>query len=306
MPKYYMIDEAAAKRANDVNSFRDYIPGSATEAYHSEVDEAYALAAEQKSRVDPMYHDKIDSLVDSFSRKRAANLNERYSIESRVPSVMISGAANFPVKKKEKQNAARDRNDEEARKIQGILDKIRSTGMGGISADDPEAIQKLERKLADLIQHQEFMKAVNAYYRKNKTLKGCPCISPETASKITSSIKNSGRTEPKPFETYRLSNNNAEIRRLKERIETLKKQKETTFEGWKFEGGEVVLNKELNRLQIIFEDKPDEELRGELKSHGFRWAPSQQAWQRQFTNNALYAIKRIKAVQPKGDGSGNE
>lgn len=175
-----------------------------------------------------------------------------------------------------------------------------------VSSDDPEAIQKLERKLADLIQHQEFMKAVNAYYRKNKTLKGCPCISPETASKITSSMKNSWRNEPKHFESYELSNNNAEIRRLKERIETLKKQKETTFTGWKFEGGEVVLNKELNRLQIIFEDKPDEELRGELKSHGFRWAPSQQAWQRQFTNNALYAIKRIKAVQPKGDGSGNE
>ncbi len=34
---------------------------------------------------------------------------------------------------------------EEWRHIQGLLDKIRSTGMGGISADDPAAIEKLQR-----------------------------------------------------------------------------------------------------------------------------------------------------------------
>lgn len=30
-------------------------------------------------------------------------------------------------------------------------------------------------------------------------------------------------------------------------------------------------------------DKPDEAIRGELKAEGFRWAPSQKAWQRQLT-----------------------
>ena len=57
--------------------------------------------------------------------------------------VMIAGPANFPVGKKEKQNRARDSNMEEWRYIQGLLDKICSTGMGGISADDPAAIEKL-------------------------------------------------------------------------------------------------------------------------------------------------------------------
>lgn len=33
MPKYYTIDEAAAKRAKDMNSFSDYKPGSATAEY---------------------------------------------------------------------------------------------------------------------------------------------------------------------------------------------------------------------------------------------------------------------------------
>ena len=110
MPKYYEINEAAAKRAKDMNSFSDYKPGSATSAYRQMVDKAYAIAERQKARVDPMYHDKIDALVDRYAKKLAANLNESHVIDGRVPSILIAGGGNFPVRKKEKQNAARDRN----------------------------------------------------------------------------------------------------------------------------------------------------------------------------------------------------
>ena len=67
MPKYYEISEAAAKRAKDMNSYSDYAPGSAMAGYRAMVDEAYALAEKQKAQVDPMYHDKIDALVDRYS-----------------------------------------------------------------------------------------------------------------------------------------------------------------------------------------------------------------------------------------------
>ena len=113
----------------------------------------------------------------SSGRELAENMNSSFSIEARVPSILIAGGSNFPVRKKEKQNAARDRNMEDWNEIQGLLDKIRSTGMGGISADDPQAIQKLEAKLEKLQSAQDTMKAVNAYYRKHKTLDGCPNLS---------------------------------------------------------------------------------------------------------------------------------
>ena len=148
MPKYYEINEAAAKRAKDMNSFSDYKPGSATSAYRQMVDKAYAIAERQKARVDPMYHDKIDALVDRYAKKLAANLNESHVIDGRVPSILIAGGGNFPVRKKEKQNAARDRNMQEWQDVQGILNKIRSTGMGGISMDDPQAAAKLEAWLS--------------------------------------------------------------------------------------------------------------------------------------------------------------
>lgn len=71
--------------------------------------------------------------------------------------------------------------------------------------------------------------------------------------------------EDKPFATWALSNNSAEIRRVKDRIKSLSQQKEIGFVGWKFDGGKVEANTEANRLQIFFEDKPDEATREALK-----------------------------------------
>ena len=295
---YYTINEAAAKRAKDANSFSDYKQGSATAEYRHYVDEAVQLAERQKQRVDPMYHEKIDSLLDTYARKLAANMNKGYEIDARVPSILIAGGSNFPTRKKEKQNAARDSNYREWQDIQGLLDKIRSTGMGGISADDPQAVQKLEKKLESLEKSQETMKAVNAYYRKHKTLDGCPHLSPEQLEKLKADMASSWHLGDKPFATWALSNNSAEIRRVKDRIKSLSQQKEIGFAGWEFDGGKVEANTEANRLQIFFEDKPDEATREALKSNGFRWSPKAGAWQRQLTSNAYYAADYMKAIAP--------
>ena len=295
---YYTINEAAARRAKEMNSYSDYKPGSATAEYRSYVDEAVQLAERQKVRVDPMYHEKIDSLLDTYARKLAANMNKGYEIDARVPSILIAGGSNFPARKKEKQNAARDTNYREWQDIQGLLDKIRSTGMGGISADDPQAVQKLEKKLAGLEKAQETMKAVNAYYRKHKTLDGCPHLSSESIEKMKADMSSQWHIEDKPYPTWALSNNNAEIRRVKERIKSLSLQKEIGYVGWEFEGGKVEANTEANRLQIFFDEKPDAAAREELKSNGFRWSPKAEAWQRQLTDNAYYSANYIKAIQP--------
>ncbi|MCM1219219.1 MAG: YodL domain-containing protein [Lachnospiraceae bacterium] len=295
---YYPINEAAAKRAKQAISYSDYKPGSATAEYRHYVDEAAELAARQKKRVDPSFHAKIDGLLDTYARKLAENMNKGYEITARVPSILITGGSNFPVRKKEKQNAAADKNMQEFNEIQGLLDKIRSTGMGGISADDPNAVEKLESKLAKLEQAQETMKAVNAYYRKNKTLDGCPHLSPEQIERLKTSMSGSYRANPKPFESYQLSNNNAEIHRLKDRIAALTRRKELGYVGWEFDGGRVEANTADNRLQIFFDEKPDKEIREELKGSGFRYAPSAEAWQRQLNDNAIYAADRIGCIQP--------
>lgn len=297
--KYYPINEGAARRANDANSYRDYAAGSATAEYRQMVDEAAELAQRQKERVDPMYHEKIDALLDTYARRLAENMNNSYAIEARVPSILIAGGSNFPVAKKHKQNAARDRNMQEWQDVQGILDKIRSTGMGGISMDDPQAAAKLEAKLDKLVQAQETMKAVNAYYRKHKALDGCPHLTPEQIDKLKAGMAQSWHLDKsRPYQSFVLSNNNAEIRRIRARIEQVRQHEDTQFAGWEFDGGRVEANKADNRLQIFFDGKPDEGTRDELKANGFRWAPSVGAWQRQLNMNAYRAAEHISCIQP--------
>lgn len=297
---YYTINEEAARHANDMNSFRDYKAGSATAEYRRMVDAATELAERQKQRVDPMYHEKIDRLLEIYCRKLAENMNASYSIEARCPSILISGGGNFPVRKKEKQNAARDRNLEEWNYIQGLLDKIRSVGTGGISSDDPQAVEKLEAKLATLEKHQEMMKAANAAIRMKDPAKGDAKLAelgytPEDIAKLRAPDF-CGRIG---YPAYELQNNNANIRRIRGRIAELKKRTENTPEGWEFDGGRVVVNTAENRLQIIFDGKPDADIRTELKGEGFRWAPSQGAWQRQLTDNAMRAGRRLKCIAPQ-------
>ena len=85
---------------------------------------------------------------------------------------------------------------------------------------------------------------------------------------------------------------------MKKRIQKLTEAKELGYTGWAFEGGRVEANTEKNRLQIFFDEIPGEDVRKELKGQGFKWARSEGAWQRQLTDNAIYAASRIKAIQP--------
>ena len=106
-----------------------------------------------------------------------------------------------------------------------------------------------------------------------------------------------GAKIPYPIPSYLLTNNNANIRRTRQRIEDLKSQSE--YAGWAFPGGRAEINEGENRLQLFFEEKPSEEQRRELKSNGFKWAPSQGAWQRQLTKNAIYAAGRMEFLRPE-------
>lgn len=295
---YYPIDESGAKLAKEMNSFSDYEAGSATSEYQKLVNRAAEIARNQKEQVDPIYHPKIDALVDRYARKLAENMNRQFEIDARMPSVLISGGGNLSVRRKEKQNAARYKNAHEREKIDHILQKIQSTGKGGISADRPDAVLKLQQKLEKLEKEQAMMKAVNAYYRKYKTLDGCPELTKDQIKQLQQEMEHPWHREEKPYASFQLSNHNANIRRLKQRLETLTVHQSMNYPEWEFSGGKMVANKEVNRLQIVFDEKPEETTRSELKKNGFRWSPKMKVWQRQLNQNAYRAANHISAIQP--------
>ncbi len=168
-----------------------------------------------------------------------------------------------------------------------------------ISSDDPNAQEKLEKKLITLEERQECMKRANAYFKKQQTMRGYTGLSNETAARMDRDIQRR-KGERKPFPTHKMRNNGANIRRVKERIAALKKRDALSADaGWDFPGGSVVLNAAENRIQVFFAKKPDEETRREMKANGFKWAPSKNAWQRQLNENGIRALHRMNRIQPK-------
>ena len=169
---------------------------------------------------------------------------------------------------------------------------------GAISSNDPQALEKLTTKLEKCKTDQAYMKDVNAYYRKFGSCKGYPDMPDSTAAKLDERVRGAYSWDKQPYPSYTLTNNSAEIRRLTKRIEELTRNQEVGFTGWEFNGCRAEANTQMNRLQLFFEQKPNDQQREKLKENGFKWAPSQDAWQRQLTDNAISAAGRLDFLKP--------
>jgi hypothetical protein len=53
----------------------------------------------------------------------------------------------------------------------------------------------------------------------------------------------------------------------------------------------IINNKAMERVQILFKAKPDEETKKKLNLRAFRWSPRNKAWQRKNTPNGIWAAK---------------
>lgn len=298
---YYPISESAASNAKRMNSFSDYKAGSATADYRATADEAYDLAEERiNSGLTPENAETVWYLATKYAKKMAAWTNAENSNSASVPSIMISGGSNFPVRRKEKQNARSAKLWDEYEYIQGLLERIRNIARSNaIKSNDPNAVELLEAKLERLIDSQEEMKAQNAHWRKHGTMKGYDDWTDEQAAKQDKYLAERRWGDPKsvPFASYSLSNNNQNIASVKQRIEQIRRNKAIAAAGgMKYETGgicEVKEDEAAMRIRLIFPDKPDNETRTVLKGNGFVWSPSAGAWQRQLNNSGRYAVKCV-------------
>lgn len=107
--------------------------------------------------------------------------------------------------------------------------------------------------------------------------------------------------EPHPFAPYQLTNNNANLKRMRARLKELESKEEQRAGGgnktFEYQGLQLVQNFDEDRLQLIFHDKPEDAARRELKSHGFKWSPRFNAWQRKLTNNAMYSVRLLASKE---------
>lgn len=297
--KYYEIDEETARRSHEMMSMTDYRKGSATAGYRASVDEAAALVESQKQKVSPFYHDKLDGLLDRYARRLAEWTNAHNRNGASCPSVLVCGPSSFPTRKKAKQNAREDSLWKEYEEIQSILSKIKSVGTGPIDPTDPHAREMLTDRLQRLQSTLDRGKAMNAHYRKHKTMKGFPDMTDETAAEMDEAIIRAPSFAQTPFPDFELASLRGKIKRTQEnlsKLDGLEQHKDDTANTLEFDGGKLFLNMEQNRLQILFDEIPGDEIRSALKSHGFKWSRRNEAWQRQLTRNAIYDAKHILGI----------
>lgn len=290
--EYFTINETTARVAKEINSFSEYVQGSATNGYKTAVNEVYDIV-DRIEKEKPQYAEKAAYMALRYAKKYADYLNAYYRNEASCPSVMICGAGNFPTGKKNKQNSRRDtlmqeynRLNDYKRKISDILHNTQP-----IMSGDADAIERLNDKIADLEAEKELMKAINAYYRKNKTMEGFEEDIPAVLQRSIDFRISHNWADHGLFDT---SNANAELRRLKERLAKLESVKEAGTAETEYDGYTVKEDTEIMRLQIFFDTVPCEETRSLLKSNGFKWSPKNKAWQRQLTDNAKMVFKRIQ------------
>ena len=293
---YFPINEKMAGHARSMWSFSEYKPGSTTEEYKTYVNEAYDLADEVAAK-DEKAGVRAYAVAERYSKRMAEYFNRDISINLMCPSVMICGSANFPVKKKNRQIAAFDDNREFFNETQKLLDKIKSISNGSelIKSSDEDCIERLEYKLETLKALQEKMKSANVAIRKKDKEEGDLDLlalgySPDQIKELRTPDFG-GRIG---YPAYALQNNNQEIHRVEDRINSLKAIKDKGTIEEENEGYTYREDPESMRIQFIFDGKPGDEVRNILKQNGFRWAPSQGAWQRQLTRNGQWSADIVK------------
>lgn len=302
-----IINESTARLAKQMRSFDDYKEGSATASYNAQCAEAAAILEKVKAKcATDEQRERAEYLYNRYCSVLAEAINRDNEIGTRCPSVLICGAGNFPTRKKKKQIAAWDKNMENWRKADHYLDMLKRAHTLAVKSDDPEVLDFLRAKLAGLEEAHALMVSANAYYRKNKTLEGFEGIPADTMAWITRPGVylpggRNGDGSPlafygKPFPTYELTNSNANIKRVKQRIETLEAVKASKSIEEEHDGYTYREDAEAMRVQLRFDGKPDDETRALLKRNGFRWAPSQGVWQRQLNDNGKYAAHRVMEV----------
>lgn len=176
-----------------------------------------------------------------------------------------------------------------------------NVGAGGISSDDPDAIDKLNAKIADLERFQDLAKNANKCVRKNDRdgLRALGFSDARIEQLFTPDF--CGRLG---FPSYVTSNNNANIRRLKERVQHLTQLRALEPIDVEGMGWRLYDDVDENRLCIRFDDIPDEAMRRDLKAHGFKWARSRGEWVRMRSNAATYHAKRILGFSEGGAHNG--
>jgi len=235
---------------------------------------------------------------------------------ARTANWMVTGPARFPVARNEKAMKSEHRRYLEldaftksapAKAVRlARMAHQRAIAAGGMaSAELLDLRARLDKREAA---HRR-MKAVNEIIRRNKfkagdgaalsaviTERGFP-MNPN----LCGMLLHKESWQAPGFQAYELTNNNAEIKRLRGRIAEVEAKAQRIADAGdeptarEINGVRIVEDQADDRLRLFFPGKPAPAIISDLKGRGFRWSPTAGAWQRQLTQNARHAAECVVA-----------
>ena len=239
----------------------------------------------------------------NYKEKYISKFSDWMNAKSRCISFMITGPANFPVRRAEKANRSEHNRYNDF--VQWREKYFKAVNRVPTKSPEDE-ISLAERKLERLINNQIEMKEINAAIRKSKITDLSELIKHLAElgynKELVSLIDNHyGRqTGNYKIPSYALSNNNATIKNTDKKIKMMhvRIERKNTWQDILFEGGRVTI--EDDRLKIYHDEKPEREIIQEIKKNGFRWSPHWKCWCRKHTGNAIYALRFLSFI-PKNN-----
>lgn len=312
---------AASERSGVNNNYTEDIPaGVADAAFHgvswfperrsesARADYSETLAHDLKDLRELAAKHGTAHLVDGeFIRYRAGyrkrTLAYLYS-SGRCVSSWIAGPSNFPAARMNKRaDITHKRLNELVEFRRTALKAIRRElcpGLKPIMASDADAIDRLESKIALAESFQERMKAANAAIRRHKKAGEQAQIAGLLLLGFSEAI---ARKLLQPdfcnrigFADYELTNNGANIRRMKARLEQIICAQATPASEVQGEAARIEDCPSENRVRLFFPGKPDEATRADLKRSGFRWSPSLGCWQAYRNWRSAVDAKRLAGI----------
>ena len=242
---------------------------------------------------------KIKGLCEKYGVNPERLLKKHYDLsaaylssESRCASGAVVGFGKFPESKMEKRNKyAQNHLNRLCSFLENVENVLIKITRKQETQDDKRA--KWVKEIEQLKAKQARMKEINGLIRKGQMK--------EAEEKL-------GRPLVRDcfgflgFAPFHLRNNLANIKRLEAQVAQIDAARANKAQsGFSFEGGRVEFNAEEIRYNIFFDKKPNDDLRGRLKSHGFKWSPRRGAWTRGAKTISIITIKDIL-----GEGIKNE
>jgi len=241
----------------------------------------------------------LEKVEEEFERVREGaqrRLSAYLSSSSRCISSFIAGPSNFPVARANKRSdVAHARLGEYLsflRRAREAANRNLRPDLRPIMSGDADAVERLAEEIDAAERMQERMRQANAQIRKHQVAALMELGFSETQS---GELLKPDCLRRVGFPDYALSNNSANIRRMKSRLAHLQVAKATPVATVEGSAARIEDDAPANRVRLFFPGKPEVDVRTRLKRGGFRWAPTVGAWQAYRNERSLTLAKEIAA-----------